>query len=155
MFTKILVPLDGSELGERAVPAAQNLASLSTASVHLVQVVSRQPEMEANRGAGYSVQAAELERDLAKRLVEARTTMAGNYLEQVASRIRDAGIGVHTAILEGAAGENIVEYSGEHGIDVVVMSNRGHGGIRRLLLGSTTDHVVRSCEVPAMVLPCQ
>ena len=88
MFTKILVALDGSELADRALPVAQNLSRLSGASIHLIQVISRQPEAKATHGAG-SVQAAELERDLARRLVEDQITEGKDYLEQTAGRIKE------------------------------------------------------------------
>ena len=69
MFTRILVPLDGSELAERALPLAQSISQSSNATIHLVQVVSRLPELEAGR-TDDSIQVAELERDAARRLVE-------------------------------------------------------------------------------------
>ena len=50
MFDHILVALDGSELAERALPMAENLARNSNATIHLIQVVSRQPELQATRG---------------------------------------------------------------------------------------------------------
>ena len=96
MFTKILVALDGSELAERALPVAQNLSRLSGASIHLIQVISRQPEAQAGRGAG-PVQAAELERDLARRLVEDQITGGKDYLEQVAGQIKDAGVQIDSS----------------------------------------------------------
>ena len=155
MFNHILVALDGSELAERALPMAENLARNSNATIHLIQVVSRQPELEAARGGGApSLQAVEIERDLAHQLVEARLSRGKEYLEGVAGQLKSAGIEAETTIREGAAVENIVDYSREHGIDLVVMSTHGYGGVKRLLLGSVTNRVIRSCEVPVLVLPC-
>ncbi len=71
MFNDILVPLDGSELSERALPMAQDLAQSSEATVHLIQMVSREHELGAGRGIE-SVQAAELEMDMARRLTESQ-----------------------------------------------------------------------------------
>ncbi len=153
MFTRILVPLDGSELAERALPVAQSIAQSSNATIHLVQVVSRLPEAEAGRS-GDSFQAAELERDAARRLVEARITRGKEYVDRVAAQLKKAGIEVATALLEGGAAENIVNYTREHSIDLVVMSTHGSGGLKRLFFGSVTDRVVRSCEVPVLVVPC-
>ena len=153
MFTRVLVPLDGSELAERALPLAQSIAQSSSATIHLVQVVSRLPELEAGR-AGDSIQVAELELDAARRLVEARVTRGQEYVGRVAAQLEKAGIEVTTAMLEGGAVENIVNYTREHGIDLVVMSTHGYGGFKRLFLGSVTDRVIRSCEVPVLVVPC-
>ncbi|MFQ6028129.1 MAG: universal stress protein [Dehalococcoidia bacterium] len=155
MFTNILVALDGSELAEQALPVARDLAGSSNATIHLIQVVSRQPELEAARGGGdFGIQAIELERDLAHQLVEARISRAKTYLEGIAVQLQSEGFQAETTIGEGAAAENIVNYSREHGIDLVVMSSHGHGGVKRLLLGSVTDGVIRSCEAPVLVLPC-
>ena len=153
MFTRILVPLDGSELAERALPLARSIRQSSNATIHLVQAVSRLPEAEAGRS-GDSIQIAELERDAARRLVEARITRGKEYIGRVAAQLEKAGIEVATALLEGGAAENIVDYTREHGIDLVVMSTHGFGGLKRLLLGSVTDRVIRSCEVPVLVVPC-
>ncbi len=56
--------------------------------------------------------------------------------------------------LPGDPSENIIAYAKEHCINLVVMSTHGHGGLRRLLMGSVTDRVVHSCQVPVLVVPC-
>jgi len=155
MFSNILVPLDGSELGEKALGAAKNLASSFTATVHLIEVVSRSPELEARRGTSGFFQTAglEIEIDSARQLIDSRLGRAKEYLEMVTVGLQDAGINVVTAIGEGAADEQIVQYARENNIDLIVMSTHGHGGIRRLFLGSVTDRVVRSGEKPVLVIP--
>lgn len=155
MFKNILIALDGSELAEQALPMARDLARTSNANIHLIQVVSRQPEFEAVRGGEqYSIQAIELDRDLAHRLVESQIARAKAYLDGVAGQLKSEGFEAEATIREGATVENIVGYSREHGVDLVVMSSHGYGGVKRLLLGSVTDGVIRSCEAPVLVLPC-
>jgi nucleotide-binding universal stress UspA family protein len=154
MFTQILVALDGSELSEKALPVARNRANSSDATIHLIQSVSRQPEFEAAHGGEASPQLAELSQDLARRLIETRQTSGQEYLDRVAAELTNAGLKVETAIQEGAADEQIISYSREHGVDLIVISTHGYGGVKRLLLGSVTDRVIRSCEVPVLVLPC-
>ena len=153
MFTKILVPLDASELAERALPLAQGISESSNAAIHVLRVVSRLPELETGR-TGHSIQVAELEIDLARQLVESRVTRGKEYVDRVAAQLEKAGIQVATAMLEGDAAENIVNYAREHGIDLVVMTTHGYGGLKRLFLGSVTDRVIRACEVPVLVVPC-
>ena len=155
MFNDILVPLDGSELSERALPMAQDLAQSSDATVHLIHMVSREHELGAGRGIE-SVQAAEMEIDMARRLTESRLHRGRMYLEQKGSQLSDAGIKIETefAVMSGDPAQNISDYVKEHSISLVVMSTHGHGGIRRLLVGSVTDRVIRSCEVPVLVVPC-
>ncbi len=154
MFTNILVALDGSQLAEKALPVVRNLANSSGGTIHLIQAVSRQPELEAARGGEASLQLAELSQDLARQLIETRLAGGQKYLEQVAVELTSAGLQVETAILEGAADEQILSYSREQGVDLIVISTHGYGGVKRFLLGSITDRVIRSCEVAVLVVPC-
>ena len=78
------------------------------------------------------------------------------YLEEKGSQLIGAGIKVETefGVKTGDPVQNIIEYVKEHSISLVLMTTHGHGGIRRLLVGSVTDRVIRSCEVPVLVVPC-
>ena len=155
MFDNILVPLDGSELSERALPMAQNLAQSSEATVHLIHMVSREHVWGAG-GGNESVQAAEMEMDMARQLTESQLHRGRKYLEQKGSQLSGAGIKIEPefAVKAGEPAQNIIDYVKEHSFSLVVMTTHGHGGIRRLLLGSVTDRVIRSCEVPVLVVPC-
>jgi nucleotide-binding universal stress UspA family protein len=154
MFSKILVPLDGSEMSEKSLSMAQNLASSSDTSIHLMQVISLRPELDARRGSGVeSITILEMEQDAARRLIEVQTARGKAYLEGIAGQLEKAGIHVTTVIREGATAENIVEYAKEQAIDLIVMSTHGRGGFKRFFLGSVTDRVIRSGETPVLVLP--
>jgi nucleotide-binding universal stress UspA family protein len=153
MYAQILVPLDGSENSERALPHAQELAQASGATLHLVQIISRSDELDAVRGGGYDVLAAEYSRDLTQEYITARINRAGDYLKEAAMRMEARGVKAETAVREGAAAENIIGYAREQGIDLIVMSTRGQGGIQRFLLGSVTDRVLRTGHLPVLVIP--
>ncbi len=156
MFSNILLPLDGSELGEKLLIKAETLARFHNASMHLIHVAPWQPELEgARRGlfAAISAQAAEHQLREARHLLEDRIASGKEYLERLAVRLRDTGLKVVTAIEEGAAAEKIIDYAKEHDIDLVMMSTHGYGGIKRRLLGSVTDRVIRASETPVLVLP--
>ena len=156
MFSNILVPLDGSDLGERALRTAESLARIHNASIHLIHVVPRQPELEgAKRGliAAISAQAAEHQRREAHHLRENRIASEKEYLEQLAAHLRDADLKVETAVVEGPVDEKIIGYAKQHNIDLVTMSTHGYGGISRRLLGSVTNRVIRAGEAPVLVLP--
>ncbi len=117
---------------------------------------TRQPELEgAQRGlfAAISAQAAEHQLREARHLLEDRIASGKEYLERLAAHLRDTGLKVETEIEEGAVAEKIIEYAKEHDIDLVMMSTNGYGGIKRRLLGSVTDRVIRASETPVLVLP--
>ena len=156
MFSNILVPLDGSELGESTLRTAESLARIHNASIYLIHVVPGQPELEgAKRGliAAISAQAAEHQQREARHLREDRIAGGKEYLEQLAARLRDAGLKVDTAVEEGAVDEKIIRYAKQHDIDLITMCTQGYGGIKRRLLGNVTDRVIRSSETPVLVLP--
>ena len=156
MFSNILVPLDGSDLGEKTLRYAEGLARFHSASLHLIHVVPWQPELEgAKRGfiAAISAQAAEHQRREAHHLREDRIASGQEYLEQLAAHLRDGGLKVETAIVAGAVADKILEYAKDHDVDLVALSTHGYGGIKRRLLGSVTDRVIRSSETPVLVLP--
>ena len=153
MYSQILVPLDGSENSERALPHAQELAQASGATLHLIQVVSRSEEQDMVRGGGYDFLAAEYSQDLAQEYITAQLNRAGEYLKAAAVRLETGGVKAETAVKEGAAAENIVQYAQENGIDLIIMGTRGQGGIQRFLLGSTTDRVLRTGHLPVLVVP--
>ncbi len=136
MFNDILVPLDGSELSERALPMAQNLAQSSGATVHLIHMVSREHELRVGGGIG-SDRAAELEMDMARQLTESQLHRGRIYLEQQGSQLSGAGIKVETefAVKAGDPAHNIIDYVKEHSISLVVMSTHGHGGTKTTVGG--------------------
>ena len=154
MFSKILVPLDGSALSEQALSMAQNLARSSDTSMHLLQVISLRPELEALRGSGgESITVLEMAQGAARQLREVQMARGKAYLEDLAVQLQQAGINVTTVLREGAADENIVVYAKEQEIDLIVMSTHGHSGFKRFFLGSVTDRVIRSGQTPVLVLP--
>ena len=154
MFSNILVPLDGSALSEQALSMAQNLARSSDTSLHLLQVITLRPELEALRGsASESITVLEMAQDTAHRLREVETAKTKAYLEGLAVQLQQAGITVTTVLREGAADEHIVAYAKEQAIDLIVMSTHGHSGFKRFFLGSVTDRVIRAGQTPVLVLP--
>ena len=154
MFANILVPLDGSALSEKALAMAQNLARTSDASLHLLQVISLWPELEARHGSGgESITILEMEQDAARQLIALRTARGQQYLEGIAVQLQHAGLQVTTALREGAAAEHIVEYAKAQAIDLIVISTHGRSGFTRFFVGSVTDRVIRTGETPVLVLP--
>jgi nucleotide-binding universal stress UspA family protein len=74
-------------------------------------------------------------------------------LKEVMARLTAEGITVKTEVRQGAASENIARYVEDNHGDLIVMSTRGRGGIQRLLLGSSTDRVLRSGPCPVLAIP--
>ncbi len=105
-------------------------------------------------GMGISPAALELERDLARNLVEARLSRGRQYLDGIAAQLKTQGLTVKTTLAEGAADENIVDYAKNNDIDLITMSRHGYSGLKRFFMGSVTE-VIRNGDTPVLVLPAR
>jgi nucleotide-binding universal stress UspA family protein len=138
---RVLVPLDGSELAERALDFFLRLRYANTLEYVLLTVM---PPAAASWAVGAEPGAAE----------SSEPGRAASWLEQAAARVRMRGAtAVETQVAEGAdPAELIAGAVREYLVDMICMSTRGTGGLRRLVLGSVAEAVVRASEVPVVLL---
>jgi len=139
MFKKILVPLDGSSFAEEALPHARELAECGGAEIVLARV-----DEPYEPPPGIFVPATAIP--------EVVRLSAGEYLEQLVSRLRLAGIKVESAVLDGKVADAILKYAGEEGVDLIVMSTHGRTGISRLLMGSVAEQIVHGARCPVLLI---
>jgi nucleotide-binding universal stress UspA family protein len=139
MFHTLVVPLDGSQLAERAVPYAIRLAQASHARVVLVQAVLAPPPA--------TLDGTDWERNQVDAIAEVRT-----YLSDMADSLSGQVDGVEVATPYGRAAEKILETVETSQADCVVMSTHGRTGFDHLLHGSVTEAVLAKCPVPVFVV---
>jgi nucleotide-binding universal stress UspA family protein len=90
-----------------------------------------------------------------EKLTEGREA-AEAELDTVTARLRTEGHAVdRLSKVVAHVAEGILECAAERKADVIVMASHGHGGIRRLMLGSVTDKVVRGSDLPVLVVPAE
>lgn len=140
MYEHILLTLDGSKLAEQAVPHAVIHAEYFGAKLTLLKVLT-----PLHREPGVSQAAI-------GRAEKATEEMAREYLDSVATTIRERGISVEPVIINGSPYEEIVRFAEENQVKLLVMSTRGHSGVSRWLLGSMVDRVVRGATVPVLLV---
>ncbi len=133
MYKRILVPLDGSEVAASVLPYIANLAKQLAASVTLFMVIA--PSRTAPEMAYDAV------REEAEALVQRR-----------AQELQSSGVETATEVVTGEPAQEIIDYAKEEKFDLIAIGTRGHSGIRRGILGSVTDEVVRSSPIPVLVL---
>jgi nucleotide-binding universal stress UspA family protein len=138
---RILVPLDGSEIAARALPVAELLARRLERPVHFLHAID--PAQILGPFAGAAV--------LGPTFFEEAEAKARGWLEDAAERLRSAGVAVTTEIATGVPFATIAG-AAQPG-DVVVLASHGRGGVRRWLLGSVAEKLVRSGPVPVIVVP--
>ena len=144
MYSKILVPLDGSELSESVLG-------------HVIAVAKgcREPEVVLTRVRYPLDKSVEdtLDAKIAAELDEVYQEEAVNYLDKVAADLRNQGLVVSTVVLSGNPAEEILKYVRENGVDLIIMSTHGRSGVSRLFFGSVADKIVRHSEVPVLIKP--
>lgn len=155
MFTKILLPLDGSDLSREALDDARELALKAGAPVVLVQVIDSEAQLIA-QASGITIEPmamGEITVDAARASVAAQREAATRNLDAAKAELEAAGVtSVETLICEGQAGDEIVEAAAKVGADVVVMATHGRTGFRRAILGSVADHVARNTRNASVLL---
>jgi nucleotide-binding universal stress UspA family protein len=137
MLNTILVPVDGSDFAERALPYAAMLARSATARVVLLRVLPHRAPGSATDELG-AIQAS---LDL-----DAGTMRAGGLdVETMVQRIRP----IHAEDVARA----IIATADEQGAGLIVMSTHGRSGFGRWLYGSVTDSVLRQTSTPILLVP--
>ena len=136
-FNDILAPLDGSEIGESALPAVEELAVKTGATVHLLHVIP-----------AHSVIAGKSRSDELSKLVEIEIKTGDEYIGNIAERLEKRNIKTVSKIRHGDPANVIVDYAGEKNVSLIAMSTHGRSGIARWVLGSVADKVLHETEKP-------
>ena len=149
MYERILVPLDGSKVGEAALVHVEKLVSKMAPKVKteviLFQVISSLSHYVVAGEA--SVQVPYSEKEVAQIKKKAR-----EYLDRAGESLRSKGVTVKTKVATGKAVGEIVKAADEIKVDLIAMSTHGRSGLSRLTFGSITDKVLRTGCVPVLVV---
>ncbi|MBI4611611.1 MAG: universal stress protein [Candidatus Rokubacteria bacterium] len=140
-ITRILVPLDLSELSAEILGIVEALAGpldLAIVLLHAVEPIDRTATAEA---------AARLEE-----ITELRRADADTYLAKVAQDLQGKGLRARHLVRTGAALDVIQESARDEGIDLIAMTTHGRTGLGRLFFGSVAERVLRAAPVPVLLL---
>jgi nucleotide-binding universal stress UspA family protein len=145
-FKRILVPTDFSESAEQALKYAVRFNGLYHAEVFLLHVFNL-PEYVSPLSAK-----AEVDSEVGDDVLEAAKKRALEKLEDIARRLADKKPAISISLSMGVPFEEIVKFSAERDVDLIVMSTHGRTGLGRILLGSTTERVISHAACPVIVL---
>ncbi|MGH7809409.1 MAG: universal stress protein [Candidatus Binatia bacterium] len=144
MIRSIVVPLDGSELAESVLPSVVEIAK----SLDLEVILCRVYELAASAYYGsedYLPNYDEMLVNLKKEVED--------YLTDKAGALKQAGLArVSWIAMAGSGADEIVRYSHEHPDALIAMCTHGRSGVRRWVLGSVTERVVRHAGDPVLVV---
>jgi nucleotide-binding universal stress UspA family protein len=140
--TKVLLATDGSEEAVLAARTAADLAEKTGSELHVVFALRTREAFEYD-AMGFNIEEPHEEaRQMGKRMLD-------DYVRQV----EEAGGDVAEAHFRmGRPDESIVAVGEEIGAGLIVMGSRGLGGVRRALMGSVSDSVVRHAHCPVMIV---
>ena len=151
--TKVLLATDGSKEADLAARSAAELAGKTGSELHVVHVFGLSPWYaaypEATRFDGAALEDSVLDEDV-QRISEQR---ARELLDAEAEKLRSVGgTQAQAHLVEGGVPQEIVGLAETIGAGLIVVGSRGHGGIRRALMGSVSDSVVRHAHCPVLVV---
>lgn len=153
-YQHILVTHDGSELAETAIAHVESIAAAFGSRVTVLRVVETVGEVMMHMAPTAMEGQGPVVAELAEDVVEAERETAAKELQGVAESIRAAGAAqVDIAVEEGSPGQAIVDTAVREGCDLIVMATHGRSGLKRAVLGSVADHVLR--QAPCPVLLCR
>lgn len=138
MFTRILVPLDGSNLAETVLPLVERLATATGGAVLLLHVLERGARAEIHG-----------ERHLTGE------SDVSSYLSAITERLRSKGIPVESHFHdapEGDVARSIAAHAEEEGADVIVLCTHGFGQMRHRLFGNIAQKVLHRGDVPIILV---
>jgi len=135
---KILVPLDGSACAEAVIPKVEELIAGKKMGVCLLRVVFAPvfPGVDPTEAQVKVVREAE------------------EYLKGLENHLRAKGLDVDTHVRYGNDAEEILDHAAQEDIDLIAMSTHGRNGIKRFLLGSVAEKVLRHSPKPVFLVRC-
>ncbi len=149
MYERILVPLDGSKVAEAILPNVKDIVSKMSpetqVEVTLLEVISGMTFNVLTRDRRAQV-------PLKKNELEKVKKEALDYLEKAAANLRSDGVKVNIMVSVGPIAEEIVNVAREVKANIIAMSTHGFSGLRKWALGSITEEVLKTSDIPILVI---
>ena len=139
MLNHILVPLDGSPLAECVLPHAVAIARAFEAQITLLRVLGQPSTINQIRPVD------PLDWHFGR-------TEAKAYLEELTTRLREAGLQTDNTLVEGQAAERIIEFAYGHDVNLIVLSSHGRSGLSRWNVSSVVQKIILRAYVPTMIV---
>lgn len=146
MYKRILIATDGSTLSKQAVEHGLSLAALAGSTVVALKVVPRYPRSYFD--GGMAIDPGEI-----KRIETQWNEAAQAIVDGVKAQGAAQGVTVKAVTTKSdLVAEAVITAAKKHKCDLIVMASHGRKGLKRLLLGSETQHVLTHSHIPVLVL---
>jgi nucleotide-binding universal stress UspA family protein len=144
LFSKILVPLDGSEAGESAVPYVVELAHQIAMQVVLLQVLSSEQQVHTIGGLNHV--------SLPQEVLERMRIDTEQYLLRVQQKFEKTKAVVKLEVRSGNPAYEILKLTNDKDPWLLAMSSHGRSGIKKWMLGSVTDKIIHGAKSPVLLV---
>lgn len=144
MYGRILVPVDGSKASTQGLDEAIRLATHLNAEIRLIHVVDELPYLLIGAS-----------REITEESVQSLRARGQAMLDEGISRARRAEVecdGVLVEAVGGVAGQHVLDYARECEADLIVCGTHGRRGLRRIVMGSDAEYIVRHTPVPVLLV---
>jgi nucleotide-binding universal stress UspA family protein len=151
-FGRMLIPLDGSQLAEQILEPGMALATAMKAEITLLRVVQQLTpasyDPDSSRVSGLRSTSLKHLQEIDRQ----EWSRAEEYLDQLAARLRAGSLSVQTRVVSHIRPATaILDDASSNGADLIALATHGRGGLKRWLVGSVADKVVRGATTPVLV----
>jgi nucleotide-binding universal stress UspA family protein len=152
MYSRVLVPLDGTELAETILPHAVEVAKKFDATLVLLRALTAIEELARETAVAQPMAAAPIGVDLTQGIIEDERESARRYLAEVGNRLQAQGVRVEALMQEGDPALVLPAAVQSQRIDLVAMATHGRTSLGRLVFGSVSESVLHDVQVPVLLL---
>ena len=152
MYTKIMVPLDGSELAECVLPHVEIfIAGCQVSTIVFVRVIGITPLPAGGPYATSEIDVRQIQANT-ERIEEERKASAAEYLKEVVNRLKQDAVKFQTEVIVGRVADTLVDYTEANNIDLILIATDGRSGVSRWVRGSIADRILRASRVPVLMV---
>ena len=140
MFSKILVPVDGSDISYRALDSALFLSERLGSKITAIHVIEQVPTVYIQS------------QKILDELLAAHKNESQKILDKCSSIATQKGIVINTTLLEGNPASTILEFSQMDKYEVIIIGSRGMGHFKELILGSVSSKILHHSLCPVLLI---
>jgi nucleotide-binding universal stress UspA family protein len=140
LFSKILVPVDGSDISYRALDSALFLSERLGSKITAIHVIEKVPTVYIQS------------QKLLDEILETHKNESQKILDECSSIATKKGIAINTTLLEGNPASTILEFSQTEKCEVIIIGSRGMGHFKELILGSVSSKVIHHSLCPVLLI---
>jgi nucleotide-binding universal stress UspA family protein len=140
LFSKILVPVDGSDISYRALDSALFLSERLGSKITAIHVIEKVPTVYIQS------------QKILDEILETHKNESQKILDEYSSIATKKGIAINTVLLEGNPASTILEFSQMEKYEVIIIGSRGMGHFKELILGSVSSKILHHSLCPVLLI---